>query len=595
LRSIGIVIGWSVNVSLRNQVFISYSHADAAWRDAFVTMLAPAIERRSISLWSDANIPVGENWSRQIDQALEMASAGILLVTPSFLSSEFVKSVELPRLLNLARAKGISIWWIPISPSLYLQTPLKDVQAAWDPDQPLERLPKARRNEAIQKICTQMVEDFGFLPKVSEGKRQRLSRQLEDRLGGRYFIEDEIAAGRFSILFRARQKNPARTVGIKLFVASEIDEWATCTFDQAVKEGADLSSSAFIRIFEHVVESPQFLVTEFVDAEPLNKYLQRYPEGVPLAIVRRILRDLLSAFIELHERGRVRGELCPSNILIQPSGNARIATVDFSAILSNESTMAGELRIDRESLAYMTPERFLGQPHTQLSDQFSLGLIAMELLGGERMPSVTCPRDLEGKWRIFQQLEESAGAWSRRSEGFSGLVSRLLRIDPGDRWDSMRDASEILQDIEIAESPQERFQRIARVSYVRLQSGGRDRAFFERFYESLFSACPDIKMHFDNVEMAKQKALLNKAIQLLIDFDPARGCEQLAKLAGTHSRFALTKKHYDHFLDALMQTIEQSGTKDPEELEAWRASISPPLEFMRTCQLVSGSTVGALE
>jgi serine/threonine protein kinase len=575
-------------MSFRNQVFISYSHEDTAWRDAFVKMLVPAIERRCITLWSDANIPVGDSWSRRIDEAIETAVAGLLLVTPSFLESAFVKTVELPRLLNLAMAKGISIWWIPVSPSLYTETPLKDVQAAWDPNRPLEGLSKAHRNAAIQKICTQMVEDFGFLPKVSEGRRQRLSGELQGRLGGRYDIEDEVAAGRFSILFKAKQRNPARTVGIKLFVASEFDEWATSAFDEAVKEGVNLASSAFIRIFEHATESPQFLITEFVEAEPLNKYLQRYPNGAPLSIVRRILRDLIAAFIELHERGRVRGELCPSNILIQPSGNARIATVDFSAILSNESAMAGELRIDRESLAYMTPERFFGQPHTQLSDQFSLGLIAMELLGGERMPRVTSPRDLEDKSAVFKQLEDGSGAWSRRSEGFSGLVSRLLRTDPGDRWDSMHTASEILQDIEIAESPKEKIQRVARASYVRLQSGGRDRVFFERFYESLFAACPDIKKHFDNVEMAKQQALLNKAIQLLIDFDPAHGCDQLARLAGTHTRFALTKDHYDQFLEVLMQTIEQIGTNSPEELEAWRASIAPAMEFMRTCQGVSG-------
>ena len=58
------------------------------------------------------------------------------------------------------------------------------------------------------------------------------------------------------ILFKARQKNPARTVGIKLFVASEFDEWATSAFDEAVKDGVHLSSSAFIRIFDHATGKP---------------------------------------------------------------------------------------------------------------------------------------------------------------------------------------------------------------------------------------------------------------------------------------------------------------------------------------------------
>ena len=106
-------------MALRNQVFISYAHTDVGWKDAFVRMLGPAIERGSISLWSDGSIPVGELWSRRIDDALNSAAAGLLLVTPAFLDSAFVKTVELPRLLNLAKTSGVGIWWVPVSASLY--------------------------------------------------------------------------------------------------------------------------------------------------------------------------------------------------------------------------------------------------------------------------------------------------------------------------------------------------------------------------------------------------------------------------------------------------------------------------------------------
>jgi hemoglobin-like flavoprotein len=263
--------------------------------------------------------------------------------------------------------------------------------------------------------------------------------------------------------------------------------------------------------------------------------------------------------------------------------------MDFSSILSSESIMAGDLRIDPESLTYMTPERFFGQPHDQLSDQFSLGLLAMELLGGERVPGVTRPRDLEDKQRLFKDFETGLGRWALRSEAFSGLVSRLLRTNPEDRWDSMHDVAGILQDIEIAESPEERCRRIARSSYVKLQSGGRERAFFERFYSGLFASLPETQRHFADVDMSKQHAMLNKAVQLLIDFDPAHGCQELARLSASHAQFALSKAHYDGFLEVFLETIEQSGVKDPAELEAWRSAIAPALAFMRTCQSAPGA------
>jgi len=136
-----------------------------------------------------------------------------------------------------------------------------------------------------------------------------------------------VGAGRLSIVYKATQKNPTRDVAVKLFVASEFDEWANQAFETAVAQGVGLHSAAFIRILEHSMERPEFLISEFVHGEALSKFLQRYPRGVPLGLVRRILRNLITAFEEIHDAGRIRGELCPSNILIQPDGTPRISTV----------------------------------------------------------------------------------------------------------------------------------------------------------------------------------------------------------------------------------------------------------------------------
>ena len=300
-------------------------------------------------------------------------------------------------------------------PSLYTSTALNDVQAAWEPKTPLEGLTSPEQNSAIQKICRQLVEDFGFLPKATVPHREKLLRKLQTRLGEKYQIGEEVGAGRLSIVYKATQKNPTRDVAVKLFVASEFDEWATQAFETAVEEGAKLSSAAFIRIIDHSMESPEYVITEFVQGEPLSKFLQRYPAGVPLGLVRRILRNLIAAFEEIHAAGRTRGELCPSNILIQPDGTPRISTVDLSTVLSRESLMAGDFRVDRELLAYMTPEHFLGLAPTERADQFSVGLIAVELLGGEKLPRVSCPKDFEDKRGLFERLDRGEGRWAERS------------------------------------------------------------------------------------------------------------------------------------------------------------------------------------
>jgi hemoglobin-like flavoprotein len=571
-------------MAVHNQVFISYAHADASWRDEFIEMFGPAVKRGSIRLWSDENIPVGQDWSKSIALALNSASAGLLLVTPQFLRSEYITNVELERLLSLAKTSGVAIHWVPISPTLYTETPLGTIQAAWDPARPLDQLPVPEQRAAIQQICLQIVEDFGFLPKVTGGRRQSLPREVQSRLGDKYELGDEIGAGRFSIVYRAQQRNPSRTVSVKVLVASEFDDWARPKFEDAAEKAAELTSPAFIKIIESSMdEHPELVVTELVQGEPLSKYLMRYPNGVPLGTARNILLDLAQAIEEVHQKSWTRGEMCSSNILVDSTGAARLSTVDFTTVLSEESQMGGNFFVDRESLAYMTPERFFGRAATQLTDQYSLGLIAVELLGGERIPRVAAPCDLEGRRRLFADLESGNGRWARRSPEFAGIVSRLLRTDPLERWHSMRDVCQFLRDIEVAESEAEICRKAAKASYLRLQLAGTERALFARFYQILFAGCPEVKKRFAAIDMERQYKILNSAIQLLLEFDPERGSVPLRDLANRHSPFGLTRRHYNLFLESLLDAIEESGV-DATQLAAWRRTMTPAVDFMCKCQ-----------
>ena len=569
---------------ISNQVFISYAHEDVKWKDRFRDMFAPAVGRGSVTLWSDDHIPVGQNWSKQIDAALASAGVGLLLVTPDFLKSPFITDVELKRLLSLATTANVAIHWVPISAALFKQTPLSTIQAACDPDCPLDQLPVTEQGSAVQRICHQIVEDYGFLPKVTGGHRKNLPDVLQARLGDKYDIGEEVGSGSFSIVYRAQQKNPSRTVGVKLLVASEFDHWVREAFAQAVQRAAELTSATFIKIIEHSLgEMPEFLVTEFVNGQPLGRYLNQYPKGVPLANARNILVDLARGLEEIHQKGWARGEICSSNVLMQSRGVARLSGVDCTAVLGEESRMSSNFLVDRESLVYMTPERFFGLPHTQITDQYSLGLIAVELLGGQRIPRVNSPSDLEGKRRLFEDLESGRGAWAQRSEEFGGLVKRLLAVGPDDRWPSMRDVRYMLRDLDVAESEEEASRKAARSSYLRMQLRGQQ-AFFAAFYRNLFAACPDVERHFTTIDMAQQYKIVNKAIKLLLDFDPLQGSEELRDLAAQHAAFGLNRQHYDLFLEALVKTMAETGDNDPNEIAAWRNALTPAVDFMCTCQ-----------
>ena len=148
----------------RNQVFISYSHKDSKWKDRLVDMLTPLIHHRVVTVWWDDRIKPGQQWLREIEEALAAARVGLLLVSVNFLASEFIMKNELPALLDRAEAGGLTLMWVLVRRCLYEHTKIMKYQAAHDPRKPWNSLTEAEVDEVLVNICNKIKNAVESLP-----------------------------------------------------------------------------------------------------------------------------------------------------------------------------------------------------------------------------------------------------------------------------------------------------------------------------------------------------------------------------------------------------------------------------------------------
>ena len=140
---------------IHDQVFICYSHKDKRWLDDLQDHLKPYVRNGSVTSWSDKQIAPGSKWFSEIKRALACTKVAVLLVTPKFLASDFIHEHELTPLLKEAEKGDVRIIWIPVIACSYKETPLKDYEAAIDPEKPLANM-RASRDETWVEICKEI-------------------------------------------------------------------------------------------------------------------------------------------------------------------------------------------------------------------------------------------------------------------------------------------------------------------------------------------------------------------------------------------------------------------------------------------------------
>jgi serine/threonine-protein kinase len=266
---------------------------------------------------------------------------------------------------------------------------------------------------------------------------------------GPYLVYERLGVGGMATVHRAKKRGIAgfeRGVALKRMLPHLADD---AEFIQSFVREAKLASLLvhpnIAQIYDFGrVGAVYYIAMEHVDGFDVRKmlrYSNRHKEPLPLPVVLSILSELCDAleyahtFVDEHgmPQGIVHRDVSPSNLIVAHSGHLKV--IDFGIAKANARQLHTESGRVKGKLGYMSPEAVSGRAYGPVSDVFSAGVVAHELLTAH--PLFSAKTDYDTLIRIH---EAEIPPPSRRNPGIPAsldeLVLTALARDPERRLQS---------------------------------------------------------------------------------------------------------------------------------------------------------------
>src|SRR6266852_689915 len=202
----------------------------------------------------------------------------------------------------------------------------------------------------------------------------------------RYFIIDQVGAGGFGSVYKARDiQNGDRLVAIKevslLGLHPQAMIEATAAFQREVSVLSHLDHPNLPRLYQHFQDPGHwYLVMDFIAGETLEEYQSKAPNRrLLLSEVLDIGLQLCTVLDYLHSQQPpiVFRDLKPANIMRTPRG--QLYLIDFGIARYFKPGQAKDT-VALGSLGYAAPEQYGKAQTTPRADIYSLGAVLHQLL-----------------------------------------------------------------------------------------------------------------------------------------------------------------------------------------------------------------------
>ncbi len=282
-------------------------------------------------------------------------------------------------------------------------------------------------------VATQYVK-----PSSAQQAEDQLLETLRSATLGDYEVLTQLGQGGMATVYLAHDISLDRKVAIKVMNPALVSgEGMVERFKLEARTSAGLSHAHIIPIYAvKEMDDLLFFVMKFIDGRPLDSIIKE-AAPLPIPMVRAVIAKVAEALGYAHRRGVVHRDIKPANIMIDAEGAPIVTDFGIAKVADQQGlTMTGATI---GTPTYMSPEQCNALAITGASDQYSLGVMAYEMLTGRPLFDGDSVMTI-----MFKHVHDEPPApdefGSEVPADLGGAITKMLQKKPEDRWETMEAA-----------------------------------------------------------------------------------------------------------------------------------------------------------